>query len=478
MALHNLQRFEESEDRFRLALRTMPEKQAADWTDPRVALDGSGDGKAGDWKGEEADTMAAWVWHLSDPLYMVPGNDRWTEQMARWTEVHVREDAEHPFGIPWGFDVKELTLRFGASIAWERRRTPQTRMNLNPSPDMIGRSKPHARQFVPPGDLVADPAGIPWSAWHLEVNSPHTTYAPDYSPIFRPLDSQIARFRRGDSLRVVAAYTPGPGTAPAVALDDWGSPQTEEVDPWGAVREEGNRPPDPRAQDPWGRPSATYGGPPPVMDEPPPGPMAEGAFFLSPGPGREPFRFDGSAGGSGVYDVQVPDGAYIASIEVTDEMERRSWRARQGVRQAPMTLGVPAISDVLLVRDTGDLPETLEASIPDALPGHAIPFGGSIVAAWEVYGLLPSESMAVNVVVSEPGGDFFQRIGELLRLSEPEEPVVLTWEEGGPQGMQAFYRSVRLSLPNLAPGEYILNIEVIVQGRSPLVAATPLIVTP
>jgi hypothetical protein len=180
LALHNQRKFEESEVAFRAALEGMPEKQAREWQDPRVVLDGSGDSKAGDWRGAEADSLEAWVWHLSDPLYFVPGNDRWTEQMSRFTEVVIREEAEHPFGILWGFDLEELLLRFGGAITWERMRQVQTSMNLNAKQDMVGRGKPHGRQFVPPGDLVADPTNIQWGAWPvLEVNGPHTTYAPD-----------------------------------------------------------------------------------------------------------------------------------------------------------------------------------------------------------------------------------------------------------------------------------------------------------
>ena len=120
---------------------------------------------------------------------------------------------------------------------------------------------------------------------------------------------------------------------------------------------------------------------------------------------------------------------------------------------------------------------------PRSVPVHrwevfrAIREGGALMAGWEVYGLRPGEGMSVNVVVNEPGGDFFQRIGELMRMSEPEEPVTLTWEEGGVDGMQAFFRSVRLSLPNLPAGEYILSIEVVLPGRTPMVSSTPLIIT-
>jgi hypothetical protein len=490
LALHRTGRFVESEEAFRLALEAFEDKELREWTDPRYALDPTGDGVWGDLDGEEADTMAAWIWHLADPLYMVDGNDRWTEQMSRWTEIRAREEAEHPFGIPWGFDLQELLMRYGASIAWERRRQVQTSMRVGDTPDMVGRSLPHARQFMPPGELIEDPTGIPWGAWELNVNSPYTAYAPSYSPIFRPLDFQVARFRRGDSLRVVAAYTPGPGTArSAEDLFAEAPAQAATADPFrsgGGDRNprERNQPPRQGRMDPWGQPQP-FGGPvspgermdPAVLIQPPPGPLATGALFLSPGPGREPIRVEGAEGGTGVYDVTVLNGQYVVSLEVYDEFESRAWRARQGARQANLIPGLTALSDVLLVKDVPNLPESLEGAIPDALPGHEIRAGGSVIAAWEVYGLEPGEPMAVNVAVNEADGDFFQRIGELLRLSEPEEPVVMTWEEGSPDGMRAFFRSVRLSLPNLEPGRYVLSIEVVLPGRDAMVTSTPLVIS-
>jgi hypothetical protein len=491
LALHRVGKYVESREAFERALAALPPEERAEWTDPSYALDPTGDGKWDDWRGEEADSMAAWIWHLADPLFMVDGNDRWTEQMSRWTEIRAREEAEHPFGIPWGFDLQELLMRYGGSIAWERRRQVQTTMRINDTPDMVGWSPAHSRQFMPPGELIEDPTGIPWGSWELNVNSPYTAYAPGYSPIFRPLDFQVARFRRADSLRVVAAYTAGPGTAPSAeaVMAEAPAPDQGTADPFrsGAGRDQGTgsrgQPPREGQLDPWGRPQP-FGGAypeermdPSVLIQPPPGPFAAGALFLSPGPERDPVRVEGGEGGTGVYDVTVPNGAYLASLEVYDEFESRAWRARQGVRQADLPPGLTAVSDVLLIKDGADLPETLEDAIPDALPGHAIRAGGSLIAGWEVYGLRPGEPMAVNVAVNEVGGDFFQRLGELLRLSEPEEPVVMTWEEGTPDGMRAFFRSVRLSLPNLEPGRYVLTIEVVLPGRDPMEASTPLIIT-
>ncbi len=497
MSLHHQRRYPEAETAFRQALAAMPEKQAREWQDPRVVLDGSGDGKAGDWKDPVRDSLNAWVWHLSDPLYAVPGNDRWTEQMSRFTEVLVREEAEHPFGILWGFDLEELLLRFGGSISWERQRRVQTSMNLNAQQDMVGRGKAHARQFVPPGDVVDDPTGIPWGAWPvLEVNSPHTTYAPDYSPMFRPLEFQVARFRRGDSLRVVVGFEPGEGTARVASVADAGG-AGEDFDPFSTLREDPPPQEEARPQYPqqprrggnpnnWNDPfrrvdpreEAAYRDPGPTI-EPPPGPFAETYLFLSEGPDGAMFDFKGeSESGRGTFDVMVENGNYVASIEVVDLAEARSWRGRQGASQVDLVPGLTAISDVLLIEDVENLPETLESAAPHAMKGHTIPLGGSLIAGWEVYGLRPGEGMSVNVVVNEKDGDFFQAIGELLRLSEPEEPVTLTWEEGGVDGMQAFFRSVRLSLPNLPAGEYVLSIEVVTPGRTAMVSSTPLIVTP
>ena len=54
------------------------------------------------------------LWLLSDPLYLVDGNDRMTEQYARAVIVRMRREAVNPYGVEWGDDIEELTLRYGA----------------------------------------------------------------------------------------------------------------------------------------------------------------------------------------------------------------------------------------------------------------------------------------------------------------------------------------------------------------------------
>ena len=42
------------------------------------------------------------LWLLSDPLYLVDGNDRMTEQFARAVLVRMRREAVNPYGVEWG----------------------------------------------------------------------------------------------------------------------------------------------------------------------------------------------------------------------------------------------------------------------------------------------------------------------------------------------------------------------------------------
>ena len=147
------------------------------------------------------------LWLLSDPLYLVDGNDRMTEQYARAVIVRMRREAVNPYGVEWGDDIEELTLRYGAEKAWERRRS-MPNGTLQDTRSIVGRHHPKSQEFLPPDEALADPAQVAAGDWTLEQRRPWTGYAPPYAPDLNALETQVARFRRGDSLLVAGAFAP------------------------------------------------------------------------------------------------------------------------------------------------------------------------------------------------------------------------------------------------------------------------------
>jgi hypothetical protein len=70
------------------------------------------------------------------------------------------------------------------------------------------------------------------------------------------------------------------------------------------------------------------------------------------------------------------------------------------------------------------------------------------------------------------------RLGEFLRLVEPAEPVVMTWEEAGPDVLGTVFRAVELNLPDLEPGDYTITVEIELSGREPMTVACPIRIVP
>ena len=123
LALHGQGRFEAAEAAFREALAGMEEERRVRWTDPSLVLDGGGrswlrDG--GRRRPSSREENLALLWQLSDPLYLVEGNDRLTEHWSRWTMASVRAQGRNPHGLSWGRDLEELMVRYGWEVGWER----------------------------------------------------------------------------------------------------------------------------------------------------------------------------------------------------------------------------------------------------------------------------------------------------------------------------------------------------------------------
>lgn len=438
----------EAEAVFRDALARMPEEERERW----LALDYLLDEEARElFENADAAQRAALrqqLWLLADPLYLVEGNDREAEQYARQTLIRIREAAETAYDIPWEEDLEELVARYGGEVGWERGRARRPTTGLQDNRYIIGRHRPHGREFMPAGAFLRDPAAIPVRAWEIEDRAPWTGYAAWYAPIITTMDAQVARFRRGDSLLVVAGYQPPP-------------PPGEAARP--TVRETA----------PGDDPFAAFAAPPP----PPPAAASSvesGVFVLTP----EGERLVDQRGAEreGVVTARVPNGDYIFGMEVLEDADDRGWRVRGGVRQEDLPFGLAAISDVVLLDPAGDLPESLDEALPRVLGSTRVRSGEPFVAGWEVYGLQSGESALVGITMQDANPGLLARATQFLRLTTPEAPLELSWEEAGPDELGTVFRAIALTLPEVEPGEYDLILTVQLPGRSPIDVTTRLVV--
>lgn len=451
-AQHALGEFVEARRTFQEALELMPDSVRSFWLEPGYLLDGDGRELYEETDPTDWPALHARMWTFADPLYLVDGNDRLTADYARRTISLIREEAANPFGMEWEDDLTQLVLRYGQEVAWERMRPPP-RMGLSATDDryVVGRHEPGGSDYVPPGQVVRAPAETRAGAWRLEHERPRSAYKAPYMTEIQAFEAQTARFRRGDSLLVVAAFQPAPARAEGVAAQD-AAPS-----------------PDPAVGAGDGDPFGAGGPPPRTAGADPSGGDVESGLFLVNADDLTVLSTRGR-GPSGVLTYTAPPGQYLLSIEALNEQARFGWRNRHGVSQSALPLGLAAVSDILLLEPEGPLPDTFEEAVPHAKKGVRIGAGEPIRLAWEVYGLGRGEVAEVTIGFDRGAPSIFRIAGQFLGILEPEgEPVLMSWEQAAPDVLGTVFRSVDLTLPELEPGEYTIYVEVQLQGREAMV---------
>ena len=502
---------------FAQALDEMPPDTAALWRSPEALLEES----ALEVYDRAADkqSLDERLWLLSDPLYLVEGNDRKTEQFARQVLVRLGAEAVNGTGLEWDDDLMEITLRWGAPEGWSRERDLPTGDTLVDSRRMVSHRR--GQEFLPPAEALEDPSQVGPGEWtlgdraRLELrqegalvdplsrgsllealtensdvltgsidlgaiindgiarSGPRTGYTAPYAPRLAMLETQVARFRRGDSLLVAGAFAPkpeewkDPSAAPPLA------PRMPRGRDLRAARNE-IRADKQKRSNPFAQ----------VHEEPVPflpeayteENIQSGLFLIDSEIGRQ-YQVLGQ-GSKGAFQLRVPNGHYVVGLEAFDALGRRAWRDRHGLWQDPIVPGLAAVSDLLVLQGGGEIPTSLDEAIPTALAAVRIEEGDAFKVAWELYGLRVGESASVRIGINRGGTSVIARLGEFLRLVEPAEPVVMTWEEAGPDVLGTVFRAVELNLPDLEPGDYTITVEIELSGREPMTVARPIRIVP
>ncbi|MCY3698782.1 MAG: hypothetical protein OXH46_03950 [Gemmatimonadetes bacterium] len=206
-------RYAEAEEAFDRALGRMTEEERCGWTELGPVLDRRTRGRYERLACGSPPRRAVErsFWHLSDPLWLVPGMERRSEHLARRVRAALQADAASPWGMRWGDDLTEITLRFGWPAGWERAR----RRFVGSRTDEIiwSHRLPGAQRFTV---LQLGPAddGL---LWNLDEPEGRTSWAPAFGEI-ADLPHQAASFRRDGRRRVVAAFT-WPDSLPSCDLE-------------------------------------------------------------------------------------------------------------------------------------------------------------------------------------------------------------------------------------------------------------------
>jgi len=464
--LHLQEEYVEAEAAFREAFALLPPEEEARWRTPRYLFERDARTRHERLTPEEQERDWELFWRLSDPLFLVEGNDRMTEHYARLVEAMNLERAENTYGMEWGEDMEESLVRYGRTTGWSRVRAPASGLGaggfqLQDNRQVVGHHHPRSRGYLFPQIFLESPAEIPPESWITAPREARSWYAPPYAPDFRALETQVARFRRGEELLVVGAFRPAPAARDAFAALGPDPAVDARPDLFGG-----------------GRAVVREAAPEPAGPEPgmPGGPVRTGLFLIPEG-GGEAITIQGDDP-AGVLTLTAPTGRYVSSLEVFEPGERRAWRARQGVGQSPLVRGLVGVSDLLILNEDAPFPEDLEAAIPHARPGVRVGADERFTVVWEVYGLGVEEEVQVTLGFTRGRPGFLQRVGEFLGVVEPDQPVEVSFADAGADGVETLFRAVTLGLPELQPGEYTLHLRLDLSGREPAIASRPIVVGP
>ncbi|HET6341323.1 MAG TPA: hypothetical protein VFG78_03980 [Gemmatimonadota bacterium] len=416
-ALHAAGEFVASESAFREALAAMPPRERERWTDLRPLLDGEAKRLFEDIPEETRSRLERRYWWLADPLWSQPGNDRRTEHFARHVQDRVLEGARTPFEMSWGSDLREVLIRYGWPVGWERTRARSWALGRSGGGGIIGHDPPGERRFAPDAATLERPAESAPSALTLDDEGARTTYSPAYAERFLDLDHQLAVFRRGDSARVVAGWS-----LPADSLT--GSPESSAAE-----------------------------------DAP-----VQAALAVASGPEEDPVLVRTEArAASGALALTVPWAPAVVSVEALAGQAGLAGRARYGLPFAGPAGRRPALSDLLLIDAAGSLPGSLEEAIPRTRGNTTVIPGASVGVFWELYppGGGPYE-VRLSIRLRDERGGFWNGLGAAFGLTHRRPgSVTLEWVEPVPAGTAPHARSIVLQLPDLPAGAYALELEAV-----------------
>ena len=407
------QDFDDAAQAYDAALQAMPDDERCRWTDLTELLEGSARRTYRSLSCVERQSADARIWWLAQPLWWMPGNDRRTEHYARLTMAALLQDAPSPFG-PWGDDQRELIVRYGWPLAWER-----DEHGAMHEPVAIGFDAEPGWHFVP--DIRALDAPAPGDApGALDERGARERYAPAWARAFTLLEPEFAAFRRADSTLVIATWDVtgdkafrGAGYAAALAL----------------ARDERT---------------------PPVV---------------------APFS---GTGGAGVLVAAAPWAPVLASLELYAPSSTVAARAR--VALAPPA-GPVSLSGILFFDPVDPLPADLPGALARVHAG-GIRIGERVGLYWEAYGLASGADVPTAVTVTAARTSWLRRFAAALGLASKAGRVRLEWHETAHPTQGRMSRALALDLAGLAQGSYRVEVTISPSAGASVTASRTLNVVP
>ena len=404
LALHVGGNYAGSDSAYAAALDKMPSPVRCHWLNLAPLLDDDIRGAYKRMSCGQREAADARIWWVADPLFMTPGNERRTEHFSRVLHTALQQDAANTYGSSWGGDLAELILRFGWAEKWTQE--PSQSMYPEAKTAITGHEREPGYHFFltqrPPDSLAL----IVDSVFDIYQFPPREQYAPVYTRAFVRLDAQVARFRRGDSTKVVAAYDVTADTifgrrkfaAALIAMGD----------------------------------EATI----PLKTE------------LAESPTKN------------VLTVSTPWKEQLIGVELLANDSAGAARWRSGFAEIPLDSGKISVSDLLFIDGEPSLPGDLNEAIPRAHGGTIFRRNRKIGLFWELYGKTPADSaLPISLTITPVDESLLRRTFRALRIAPKASPLNIRWQENGASGVLSA-RSVLLDLSLVPAGKYAVKLEI------------------
>jgi hypothetical protein len=396
LSLHESRQGVAADSAFAHALATMPPDERCRWTDMSSLLTPGQRKRLGNVGCGQNEQVAARLWWLSDPFLAIPGNERLAEHYARHTMALILKPTKIVYNLSWADDLREMVVRYG----WARYWTRGPGSVLDPWGGAVSGHESQPNYHFIPASWRVD--SLPSISFDLDQQRSAERYAPPTATKLKELDPQIAAFRRGDSVEVVAAFD--------VTKD-------KDLDSAGVIS------------------SLVL-----AADE-----KSQPVIASIPGP-------------KGVLSLHADARPQMLSLEIVRPDVRKAGWKRTGIWLAPKPAGALALSDVLMFEpgttEVGELSEAL----PTALGSNVAP-RAKVGIYWEVYGLAKADSaLPMSLTLTRIDQGPLERLGQAIGVTPRVNPLRISWRENPTLG-SITTRSVILDLSLIPRGKYSLRVE-------------------
>jgi hypothetical protein len=400
-AAHSGSRFALADSEYTMALAAMDSAERCSWLDIGDLLTDelSERFEKSDCSAREA--IARRALRVGAPLYSVSASDLFTEHLSRVTRARIAEHSAAPDGETFADDIRELMVRYGWP-RWYSRTQPE--FGSQRSPAITGHDTGMPYDFLPALSTLEHAGATTQDSWHLDDPRAATGYSPSYLKTIHDVPNQIARFRRGDSTLIVAAWdarkdTTLIGRGLNASLVVFAGDSTI-----GIARQAGVR-----------------------------------------------------TIGSLVTTALVDSG--LVSLELLAPAEKRAARVRIGI--GARDTATLAVSDLLLYTPTTTAANTLGVVQDNAFASNLVPPSRELGVFWETYGAMALSEPAHFTLTIEPTDiGWLRKMAESLRFADPTRAVRIQWQEV-PQPVNGIAgRGVRVDVSQLRSGKYRLQLAV------------------